>query len=487
MALDVLLGGANVDSAGNLKVALDKTDALLSGYARPLSEVDAGRSTGTAVLIAGEVSEDFRTRVELDTLLDSYTFNDALQNTAKHLTRNLTMTLSWAGGFINSNASSIITLNTGVMFQTDQYFPITGGAETYAYFKLKVTGTWAVTNTTIDVGFLGIPATSTPYAPTDGAWIRLNSTGMFGVVSVNGTEQTTPVFIDPATALAFVPIIGTVYNCIVTMGENIAVFWIDFRDGNGYTMVGRQITAAGSGRPLLSGSVQFGFRHAIGGVSASGVMAIGISSYLVSQGGFSFNRPYASVAAMMGASGAQGQSGHASLGSTALYSNSLAAGAGAVASNTTAAGIGLGGQISIQPTLAVPTDGIVCSYLNPVASNIITGRQLIVTGIIIQGMVTTALTGGPVLYAMSAAWGQTGTSMVTAESAAGKAPRRKPLGFQKFVVTAPVGDISEHIYIPIDDIVVNPGESFAIVAKNLGTVTSAGVITFLIGINAHWA
>lgn len=487
MALDVLLGGANVDSAGNLKVSLDKTDALLSGYARPLSEVDAGRSTGTALLISGEVSEDFRARVEHDTLLDSYTFNDGVQNTAKHLTRATTMTLSWAGGFVNTNASSITTINTAVVFQTYQYFPINGGAETYAYFKLKVTGTWAVTNTTIDVGFLGIPAQSQPFAPTDGAFFRINSTGIFGVVSVNGAEQTTAVFINPATALAFAPTIGTVYDMIVTMGENIAVFWIDFRDGNGYTIAGRLATAVGSGRPLLSGSVQFGFRHSIGAVSASGVMAIGISSYMVSQGGFSFNRPYASVAAMMGASGAQGQSGHAALTSTALYGNSLAAGAGTAAANTSAAGTGLGGQISIQPTLAVPTDGIVCNYLNPVASNIITGRQLIVTGIIIQGMITTALTGGPVLYAMSVAWGHTQLSLLTAEATANKAARRKPLGFQKFVVTAPVGDLSEHIYIPIDDIVVNPGENFAIVAKNLGTVTSAGVITFLIGINAHWA
>ena len=52
----------------------------------------------------------------------------------------------------------------------------------------------------------------------------------------------------------------------------------------------------------------------------------------------------------------QGQTGQ-TLGSTALYTNNLAAGAGAVMTNTTAAlGSGLGGQFSALPTLAVGTD-----------------------------------------------------------------------------------------------------------------------------------
>lgn len=489
MALDVLVGGANINANGDVKVALT-TDLESSGYSRPMSEVDAGRSLGTAFLLSGEVSEDFRARVELDTQLDTYTFNDAVQNTAKHIYRNTTMTNTWAGGYLNTNASSITTINTGTLFLTYQYFPVGPGAETYAYFKLKFTGTWAVTNTTIDVGFLGIPAASTPYAPTDGAFMRANSTGLFGVLNNNGVEVTTSAFINPATALAFAPTIGTEYDCIVTIGENAVVFWIDFRDGNGYCMCGRLTTPVGAGRPLLSGSVQFGIRHAIGGTVASAVMGASLASYGVSQGGYNFNRPIATQMAMMGASGAQGQSGHASLLSTALYTNSLAPGAGAAATNTTAAlGSGLGGQFSVQPTLAANTDGIIASYQNPAATNVVTGRQLIVTGVWIDGMVTTALTGGPVLYAWSLAWGHTAVSLATAEAATTKSPRRKALGFHGYVVTAAVGQqpVGGQIYVPLDDVVLNPGEFIAVVAKNLGTVTSAGVICNHIGFTSHWA
>lgn len=465
-----------------------------SGYVRPLSEVDAGHSTGTPFLIAGEVSEDFRARIEIDTQLDTYVFNDAAQNTAKHIIRATTQTLTVSGGYLTTNASSITTNNTGCSFLTYQFFPVTAGAELYAYFKLKFTGTWKATNTIIDVGFTGIPAATTPYAPTDGAYFRANSTGLIGVLNNNGTEVTTSVFriasADGSVTTDWAPTIGTEYDCIVTIGENAVVFWLDQRDGNGYCLVGRLATAIASGRPCFSGAVQFGIREAIAGGAASAAMGAGIASYGISQGGFGQTRPIATQLAMMGASGAQGQQGHASLGSTALLTNSLAAGAGAAMTNTTAAlGVGLGGQFSAQPTLAADTDGILCSYQNPAATNAITGRNLVVTGVWIDAVVTAAFTGGPVLYAYSLAWGHTAVSMATAEAATTKAPRRKPLGVQTFVVTAAVGAQpgGGRIFIPLDDVVVAPGQFIAVCAKNQGTVTSAGVICFQVGFSSHWA
>ena len=47
--------------------------------------------------------------------------------------------------------------------------------------------------------------------------------------------------------------------------------------------------------------------------------------------------------------------------------------------NTTAAlGTGLGGQFSALPTLAVNTDGIICSYLNPIPTSAIPGKQMVI-------------------------------------------------------------------------------------------------------------
>ena len=148
-----------------------------------------------------------------------------------------------------------------------------------------------------------------------------------------------------------------------------------------------------------------------------------VVEYLVSSGGFVNTRSEQVTAAIL-TGGQQGQQGHTQ-GSTALFTNSLAAGAGAVMTNTTAAlGVGLGGQFSVLPTLAVPTTGILCSYQNPVPTTILTGKQLVITGVKIESVVTTVLVGNatPVIYALGIAYGHTTVSLATAEGASTNSP-----------------------------------------------------------------
>jgi len=184
------------------------------------------------------------------------------------------------------------------------------------------------------------------------------------------------------------------------------------------------------------------------------------------------------------------QSGAATLGTSALYTNSLAAGAGVVMTNTTAAlGTGLGGQFSALPTLTAGTDGIVCSYLVPAGTSAIPGKSLYITGIKVHGAVTTVLAGGPVLYAYSLSYGGNVLSLATVEAnGVTKAPRRIALGFETFAATAAAGTVGSPggCYMKFDSpVVVHPGEYAQIVAKNLGTVTSTGVITFLVTFDGY--
>jgi len=78
--------------------------------------------------------------------------------------------------------------------------------------------------------------------------------------------------------------------------------------------------------------------------------------------------------------------------------------------------------------------------------------------------------------------------MATAESANTKAPRRKPLTLHTVPVGSAVGfvPVNQCGQILTPDIFVQPGEFFAICAKNVGTVTTAGVIMFLVTIVSHW-
>jgi hypothetical protein len=158
--------------------------------------------------------------------------------------------------------------------------------------------------------------------------------------------------------------------------------------------------------------------------------------------------------------------------------------------NTTAAlGTGLGGQFSAQPTLAVNTDGIVCSYLNPIPTTAIAGRQLVINGISISAVVTTALTGNasPLIYFYSIAYGHNALSLLTTEAVNTKAPRRVAVGAQSFAAAAALGTVATPVYISLNrPLPVNPGEYVALCAKNVGAVTTGGVVTFLVTFDYGW-
>lgn len=477
---------ANVDASNNLKTTLPLIGSQ-AGYARILSEIDYGYVTGSSLLVSPEVSEDFKTRVEIDNLKGWDDFNYIAQDTGKYIFRTSTMTGSWGAGAFSTNAAGITTTGTGCQLLTRQYFPIFGSSQTNVYFKVAFSGTWAVTNKIIDIGLMTGNA-ATPYAPTDGVFFRATAAGFFGVLSVNGTEVTTSPFISAFGGAAWVPTIGTFYDCIVSVGENYTVWWMNLRDGNNYVMMGRIISPTGSGAIAYSNALQFGIRDAnIGTTSA--VLGAKIARWTVVQGGPNLAIPINELTSLAGLSGGQGQQGSV-MGSTALYTNSLAPGAGAAMTNTTAAlGSGLGGQFTALPTLTTNTDGIICSFQNPVPTTSIPGKALVIDAIKISSIVTTVLAGNatPIIYAYSSAWGHDAVSLATAEAAATKSPRRKALGTQQFAAAAAVGVTGgTDVYMPITDTVIQPGEFFQIVGKNIGAVTTTGAITFFITINSHW-
>ena len=119
-----------------------------------------------------------------------------------------------------------------------------------------------------------------------------------------------------------------------------------------------------------------------------------------------------------------------------------------------------------------------------------------ITGVKIMSVVTTVLAGGPLIYAYSLAYGHTAVSMATAEgtsfgtSPSTKAPRRVALGIESGMpATAAVGVLGSAagIYQAFNSpIAVNPGEFVAICAKNFGTVTTSGVVTFLVTFDGYW-
>jgi hypothetical protein len=493
MALDAKIvgattgNGAEVNSSNQVKVVFETNVASNPnnvGAIRTFSEVDDGYVVGTPLLISPEADLDYRLRAATDSMLDNEIFNYTAQNTGKHIYANSTMVAAWATGNFTTNSGNITTTTTGVTFGTYAYFPVIGTATTSYDMELSFTAA-PTANTIIDFGGF-VRGAGNPYAPTDGAYFRLTSAGLQGVVNYNGTETTTSVFLAVNGGSAWTYTLNKKYQFILYINQRNTEFWIG--DGTNTRLYGVIPTPAANGQPCASTALPFSIRHAIVGGAAGVALSAQLGSYSVRLGGPLFSRQLGEYAnAAYGSH--QGLSG-GTMGSLANYANSINPTA-AVPTNTTAAlGVGLGGQFWETATLAVNTDGIICSYQVPVQSNIASTRRLKITGIALGSYIQTVIAGGPFVSQYSLAFGHNNVSLATSEAASSKAPRRIALPFNQLVTAAQAVSTlvaqQAYVYQFIQPIYVNPGEFVALVTKHVGTVGTSGTIAHTVTFDYSW-
>lgn len=489
MALDskiqgsVSNNGAEVDAAGNLQVTLP-TDPLYMGGAVQFNENDSGQLTGTKFYFSPEVDTDYRQRVSQDLILDEEVFNYVAQNTGKHSFTVTTMAGAWTAGQFTTNSGNITTTTTGAMLQTYATFPNTGTQTLSCDMEVGFSAA-PNANTFVEFGF-GLPNTATA-APLDGCFFRLSSAGLQGVLSNNGTETNTGIF--PATngTGTWTYVLNKKYQFIVYLGGVAAYFWVN--DGTGAELLGSIPLPAGQGRLVMATGLPFMFKHRITGGAAGAVLQAQLGAYNVRLGGSNITTPLSTQGNRLYGS-YQGLSG-GTMGSLANYANSANPTA-AVPTNTTAAlGTGLGGQFWETATLAVNTDGIICSYQVPVVSVNGHARRLVVRGLYLTSHVQTAITGAPYIAQYSLAFGHTNVSLATTESATAKAPRRIVLPFTQAVTSAQavstlVAQSTTFCDLGDDPIFVNAGEFIQLVTKHIGTAATAGVIAHTVTFVYGW-
>lgn len=475
--------GAEVLTGGQLSVQTETNATAFPervGGVKTYGANDEGDVTGVVKLLSPEVDVDYRARISQDLLLEEEIFNYTAQNTGKTTYTNTTMAATWTAGQFTTNSGNITTTTTGVAYSSRAYFPATGTQTLSCDMELAFTQQ-PVTNTIIDFG-LFVPGAANPYTPVDGAFFRLNSAGLQGIISHNGTETSTGVFplADGAGTWAYTN--NKRYQFIVYMGGTEAVFWVN--DGTGAVQLGSIPLPSAQSRIILGGAVPWAIRHAITGGAAGGTISALLGAVNVRLGGSNVgttvtvqgNRLYGSY---------QGLSG-GTMGSLASYANSTNPTAAAPSNTALTANLpaGLGGQGAVIAAAAAATDGIWGSYQVPAATVNIPGRRLVIRGVRVDAVnlgaavATTATT-----IQFSLAFGHTAVSLATAEAAAAKAPRRLPLGFMTWPVGAAIGAQPQTGALMVDlgdaPIFVNPGEFVQLVGKFVvGTATASQVIQF---------
>jgi hypothetical protein len=472
---------AEVTSTNELKVTLPEVIAQ-AGYAVMFTENDDGTYNTGAVAQrrSPNVSNDSRLSVGLDTPVFDSAFNSTTQDTGVWRCMFTTMTITQSGGFAFFNANNTTTATTGASLQTWRHFSmVNNNGLSLAFIAASTIAIPA--NQVAEMGwFLGTAPTA---GPTDGVYFRVTSAGIIGVVNYNGVE--TPTAALDSTFL--VP--GELAKYQIRIYTDSVDFWVNNR------LLGKVTIPVGNPQVTLTCTLPATFQMRNSGAVVSPTQwKLGHVS--VDQRDVASGMLLEAIQSGMGLNGSNSTSGN-TMGGTAGMTNNQAAGAGAVMTNTTAAiGTGLGGQFSVQPTLAAGTDGILCSYQVPQGTVNIRPRTLMIRGVKIHGVVTTVLAGNatPLIYAFTLAFGHTAVSAATTEGASfstatTKIPRRIALGFESYAAAAALGTLGSTggVYMPFAaPVCVNPGEFVAVLAKNLGVVTTSGVVTFYVSFDSYW-
>lgn len=466
--------GADVNASRQLQVTAE-TDFSANpgnvGTMRMVSENDPGDVTGSAYLKSPEVSDDYRLRVGIDTVLFQDTCNATTQNTSKWAYTFATLTAAQPGtGTVNFSTVQGTTSAHGAFMRTFQYFPIFGTAPIW-HEEVWGQSTAALVTNEVWASGLGVPVSATA-PPTDGVWWQLTSAGVVGRVCFNG------IFTDTGVLSSFASYaVGTLYKHSVLIGENVIEWWRDD------ILLGTTPVPAGNGQPFLQGSLPaFRMKYNTGNVANTNIMRV--CETIVTLADLQTAKPWSHQMSSLGQSALLGQDG-GTQGKSQWWTNNTAPTAAAATNTAAIAGATtLGGLVSVLPTLTANNDGNLFTFTNPASTINITGRNLIITGVKVQGAVTVVFVGGPVIYAYAVAFGHTNVSLATTETASfatgtTHAPRTAFVGMESYAATAAVGTLGQGCTLDLSNgpIVVRPGEQLALMARNMGTVTSSGALT----------
>jgi len=462
----------NSDGYGSTVTTLIENKA---GFVGLVSEVDRGSVIGSRLTRALEVTEDFRLRIAADTTFFNEFFTGTVLNTSIWTAPVTTSTVTVGTGVALLNANSSVANNAVSRLQSWRTFPVLStmglSCEMIISFPIQ-----PQTNNVCEWGF-GIASGTT--VPTDGAFFRINATGeLRGVINYNGTENQSGIINFDANVG-----INNGKHFAVNLSEDAADFWIE------------NILVARILRPIVSPSITSSnqlpvfFRNYNTGITSQ-AQQMRVSMCAVVVGDCQTGKPWSSILAGAGSSSIQAPTG-AAVAQTAQWANN-AAPALYTPTNTTEPGgsTGLGGLfLTTVSGLALTTDYIIQSYLNPVGSSTVPGRTLYIRDYKISVMNSGASgPGTPTTWAIALAAGGTSVSLATGESSIVKARRIMPVGLQSLVAFVPIGGLANELSLGFDiPLVINQGERVQTVLRFLNyTTTASQTFTFAITYSGYF-
>lgn len=468
--------GAEVNASNEVKAVLskDRSSAVM------FCENDPGDITGSASVKSPEISQDYRLRVGLDTMLFTDTFNATAQNPSNWKHSFATMTMTQSSGFLNVNAAGTSTASGNYAYlQSWRYFPLIGTAP----LAVEFTGQFTAYPTASEIFLAGMGVATGAAEPVDGVWFELTSAGLYGVQRYNSGTATKTLLVANINTLP----LNTNAKYVAVIGERQIEWWIDD------VLYAESEIPNANGQPFITTSLPvFVLKYNSALVGSSPNMIVKIGDVSVTLMDLNANLTWPNQMASCGLGSQQLNGGSA--GSPQVQWSNTALPTSAAATNTTAAlGAFLGGIFQMNAPATSATDVIVASYLNPLGGVNQTPRTIKLRGIKVDcvnsvaAVATTATT-----FAVAVAWGGTALTLAQVETASFanntiKARRIQPIGAIHFPVASVVGFKPDGIQFDFEaPLIINPGEYVQIIAKILvGTATATEVFQWIVSPNLY--
>jgi hypothetical protein len=463
----------NVSSTFELEVVTPITETQ-AGFVCASSEVDAG-SVLTRLQRAMEVTDDYRLRVGVDSLLMNQTFTGIILSSAFSQVA-ATMTYAQASGLGVLNAANAVANGNAITLSTKKAFPMMGTFGLHVEMQLRE-GNPTSTNSISEWGLGLLTGVATPL---DGVFFRRLAGGQLrGVVNFAGSETAVDI-----TTTACVARGGTgTYSAtdlnkyVLVLANDEVFFWIND------ILCGNIKTPSTQGAPTASTSLPLQFRTYNTAV-ASAARRIEVGFVNVVLGDADSGRDWQTAMVANGGGAYQTQPGTAV---GPLTSSGIAAITAPVWAATTPAVATLGGKWISPSPLPAGTSGLATiadvhfplfQYLNPATTAAIPGKDLIITGVRIGETVVSIVLGASYTnLEWTLGVGSTATAMTTADAVGPPttvSPKRVHLGSQAFLATAPAGTVQQGFYVPCR-LVVPPGAYVHIIASLFGNAATGAL------------
>lgn len=451
------------------------TNVRESGYVIACAEVDAGDIFSASTIRPFYVTQDYRTNINLEKPLWQDNFPSSVINNTKYKLTTSAQTITSSGGFLNLNAGDSVSNGTYSVFQTFRTFSLYENFITYVNIKAK----FSTTLQTNCVTEFGLGLVTTTAAPTDAIFWRVSAGTMSAVVNKGGLEIISYNIQTPS--------VDTVYDYLLAITDDDVEFWIDD------IIVAKVKPPSTTGSTSLSNALPLTIRNYNTGTVPSAIQ-FNVGQIDVLCGDYKSNKNWATSMSTRGQNSIALTDGQAAIvtGTTSANIVNNSETTVSVLNNISAGYTTIGGEFATIASAGTETDLIVFAYLNPIATDSIPGKTLVIQNVYINLFTSGAtMSTSNTLFQWSLGVGGTSESLLEVDSVTDgtRAPRRIGLGCQTISSTAAAGSMADRpiIFESRVPIIVEAGTYMHLILKMpIGNATASLVYRGNATINGYF-